>query len=106
MSVRALFARNCEITRRAPVPRGYNVLMTTRRSSLEAAIPLALVLSIIAAAAAIMLDGVTTISRTGIVAAVAVVGFVTSWVRTGRLVRTDEPVIRNIGISPLQHPVI
>lgn len=72
---------------------------------MEAAIPLALMLSIIAAATAIMLDGVTTISRTGIVAAVAVVGFVISWVRTGRLARDAGPVIRNIGISPLRHPV-
>lgn len=59
--------------------------MDIRRVSYGAAIRLAVVFSVMAAILAIALDAVGDVSTGGLVMAVAVVGFVTSWVQTGRV---------------------
>lgn len=56
------------------------------REAIRAAIRLAVVLSAVAAVAAPVLDAVGDLSPTAFVLAVVVVGFATSWVRTGRII--------------------
>jgi hypothetical protein len=85
---RALFTRKVIIRRRAFLARGYNGHMDERRTTYGATIRLALIFSTAAALAAIALQSIGHVSTTRLVIAVAVVGFVTSWVQTGRLART------------------
>lgn len=58
--------------------------MEVRRSNWGAAIRLAILLSVVAAATAIAVHSFGDVPETFIVLSVIVVGFVTSWVRTGR----------------------
>lgn len=62
--------------------------MDERRTTYGATVRLALIFSIAAALVAIALQSVGDVSTTRLVIAVAVVGFVASWVQTGRLART------------------
>lgn len=81
-------------------------MMETRRAMYGAAIRLALVFSVMAAMVAITLDAVGDVSSAGLVTAVAVVGFVTSWVQTGRVWKA-APVGSGHRITVLaqRHPV-
>ncbi|NNE13229.1 MAG: hypothetical protein HKN41_13395 [Ilumatobacter sp.] len=76
--------------------------MDVRRATLLAAIPLAIVVSAIAASIAVVLELLGDVSRPSLLLSVTLVGFVTSWVRSGRtaealrphrpaLVRVDRP---------------
>lgn len=62
--------------------------MDERRATYGAAVRLAVIFSTVAALAAITLQSFGDISTLRFVAAVAVVGFLTSWVRTGRVARS------------------
>lgn len=62
--------------------------MEVRRSTWGAAIRLAIALSVIATATAIVVRSLGDVSETVIVLGVIVVGFVTSWVRTGHPARS------------------
>jgi hypothetical protein len=84
---RALFPRDLEIRRHPPTRRGYTVFMQSRREIYGAAIQLATLLSAAAALVAFVLDAVGDVSTTRMVALVAVVGFSSSWVHTGRVAR-------------------
>lgn len=71
-----------------------------------AAIRLAIVLSAIAGVLAVGLERAGGVSPTVLVAAVAVVGFVTSWVLTGRVTRSASfPSAHRIAVIPLRHRV-
>lgn len=59
--------------------------MEHRRNTWGAAIRLAITLSVLAAIAAAALHSAGILSQPTIVLSVIVVGFVTSWIRTGRL---------------------
>ena len=87
MTKRALFAHNREITRHGELGRGYNEDMEVRRATLEAAVRLATVFSLMAAVVALALSAVGDVSTTGLVVAVSVVGFATRWVQTARVSR-------------------
>lgn len=80
--------------------------MEIRRETYRAAVRLAAVLSAIAAAVAFGLDAMGDVSTTGLVAAVAIVGFTTSWVQTGRVSRsaTARPSHR-VTVMALHRPV-
>ena len=88
MTSRALLARNLENRRRAIRSRGYTVVMEERRTIYGAAVRLALIFSTVAALAAVTLQSIGEVSTTRLVVAVAVVGFTTSWIQTGRVART------------------
>lgn len=62
--------------------------MEIRRATFGAAIRLALVLSVVAALATVVLSAVGEVSTIGLVTAVSLIGFTTSWVQTGRVART------------------
>ena len=62
--------------------------MEERRTTYGAAVRLALVFSTVAALVAVTLQSIGEVSTTRLVVAVAIVGFTTSWVQTGRLART------------------
>lgn len=67
---------------------------------------LAAVLSAAAVLLAITLERTGEISRTALVAAVAVVGFVTSWIQSGRTCRATPPMFRHrIAVIPVRHRV-
>ena len=87
MTKRALFARNSEITRHRSPGGGYNEDMEVRRATLEAAIRLGVVFSLIAAVVAVALSAAGEVSTIGLVATVAIIGFMTSWVQTARVSR-------------------
>ena len=59
--------------------------MEDRRTTWGAAIQLAITLSVLAAITAATLHSIGILSQPTIVLGVIVIGFVTSWVRTGRL---------------------
>ena len=86
--------------------RDYNRHMEIRRATFGAAVKLALALSVVATAIAIGLDAIGGVSRTALVLTVIVVGFVTSWIQTGRVSRTAarRPAHR-LTVVPLHHPV-
>jgi hypothetical protein len=65
---------------------------------------LAIVLSVIAAGAAIALDALGLVSPITLVSVVASVGFVTSWVMTGR-VHHDQPIRHRVAVIPLHQRV-
>jgi hypothetical protein len=68
--------------------------MDVRREMYVAAVRLALVLSLAAVLVAVALQSVGQLSTPRFVSAVAVVGFVTSWMVTGRVERATQTVSR------------
>jgi hypothetical protein len=68
---------------------------------------LAVVLSAAATVLALVLDAAGDVSAIGLALTVAVVGFATSWVVTGRAVRSRRALPRHhrVATIPLQHPV-
>jgi hypothetical protein len=68
--------------------------MDVRRDMYVAAVRLALVLSLGAVLLAVALQSVGELSTPRFVSAVAVVGFVTSWMITGRVERETQTVSR------------
>jgi hypothetical protein len=68
--------------------------MDVRRDMYAAAVRLALVLSLGAVLLAVALQSVGELSTPRFVSAVAVVGFVTSWMVTGRVERETQTVSR------------
>lgn len=72
--------------------------MELGRKTWGAAIRLAITLSVLAAAAAAFLHSIGILSQPVIVLAVIVVGFVTSWVRTGQVERSDLEQRRARGV--------
>jgi hypothetical protein len=80
--------------------------MELRRATFGAAVKLAMVLSVAAAAIALGLDAIGDVSRTGLVLAVMLVGFVASWVQTGRVRRSEaHHSAHRLTVVPLRHPV-
>lgn len=81
--------------------------MDIRRATYGAAVRLAIILSVIAAAVALGLDATSEISRPVIVLTVIVVGFVASWVETGRAARASAQRHRHhrVAVVPVRHPV-
>jgi hypothetical protein len=80
--------------------------MEVRRATYGAAIKLALVLSTVAAVIALTLDAMGDVSTSGLVITVAMVGFVTSWVQTGRVTRAVATHRgHRITVMPLRDPV-
>jgi hypothetical protein len=65
---------------------------------------LAIVLSVIAAIAAVMLDATSDVSPVMMVIVVASVGFVASWVMTGR-VHQHQPIRHRVAVIPLHQRV-
>ncbi len=61
--------------------------MELRRATYGAAIKLAMVFSTVAVIVAVTLDAIADVSVGAMVAVVAVTGFATSWVQTGRVRR-------------------
>ncbi len=107
MTTRAYFARGREYFRRVCVRRGYNGRMELRRDVFEAAVKLAVVLSVVAATIALGIGTVGGASRTALVLTVIVVGFVASWVQTGRVSRSNvRRTAHRLTVVPLRHPVI
>ena len=106
MTRRAKFARVLENPKRAPVRYDYNGLMELRRKTFGAAVKLAVALSAVATAIALGLDAAGGISQTALVLTVMVVGFVASWVQTGRVSRsTAHRSTHRLTVVPLRHPV-
>jgi hypothetical protein len=68
--------------------------MDIRREMFVAAVRLALVLSLGAVLLAVVMQSVGELSVGRFVTAVAVVGFVTSWMVTGRVERAAQPISR------------
>ena len=67
---------------------------------------LAVVFSAMAAMVAMTLDAVGDVSTTGLVVVVAIVGFTTSWVHTGRVTRTvASRRVHRISVMPLHQPI-
>jgi hypothetical protein len=80
--------------------------MQLRWDVLGAAIRLAVVLSVVAAAIALGLHAVGGVSQTALVLTVMAVGFVASWVQTGRISRsTAHHAAHRLTVVPLRHPV-
>lgn len=92
----ALFARNLDIRRRAFSPVDYTETMDVRRTTYGAAVRLALIFSAVSALAAVALQSFGEVSTTRLVIAVAVVGFATSWVQTGRVARTSPQAVYSV----------
>jgi hypothetical protein len=74
--------------------------MELSRRTWSAAIKLALVLSMLAALAAVVVKSIGSVPDEAIVATVAVVAFAASWVQTGRVRSTQltTPIARPIAI--------
>jgi hypothetical protein len=80
--------------------------MDIRRDILGAAVRLAAVLSTVAAFVAIGIDWAGDVSATALVATVSVVGFVSSWVLTGRVSRPLPPARHHrVAVVPVRHRV-
>jgi len=80
--------------------------MDSRRNIFGAAAKLALALSTIATAIAFGIGSVGEAQQTALVLAVMVVGFVASWVQTGRLSRsTTHDAAHRLTVVPLRHRV-
>ena len=80
--------------------------MDVRREMFGAAVRLAIAVSTLAVLAIIGLERVGEFSPGAIVASVAVVGFGTSWVVTGRVARTASiPSAHRISVIPLRQRV-
>ncbi len=80
--------------------------MEIRRATFGAAIKLAVALSVVATIIALALDAIGEVSRPAVVLTVIVVGFVASWIQTGRVSRTAarRPAHR-FTVVHLNHPV-
>jgi hypothetical protein len=80
--------------------------MELRRATYGAAIRLATVLSVVAALTALTLDAVGEVSATRLTLLVAVVGFTTSWIQTGRVSRavTSQGIYR-VDVMPLRQSI-
>ncbi len=80
--------------------------MELRRATFGAAVKLAMALSVVAAAIALGLDAIGDVSHIGLVLAVMLVGFVASWVQTGRVSRAEaHHSTHRLTVVPLRHPV-
>ena len=102
----AFSARVRAIRGRAMIRREYNGLMELRRRTFGAAVKLAMALSVVATAIALGLDAVGGFSQTALVLTVMVVGFVASWVQTGRVSRSTAPhAAHRLTVVPLRQPV-
>ena len=67
---------------------------------------LAAVLSAAAVVLAVTLERTGEISRTALVAAVVIVGFVTSWIQFGRTNRATPPMFHHrVAVIPVRHRV-
>ena len=69
--------------------------MDIQRATFEVAVRLAVIFSAAAAALAMVLDASGDVSPVALVSAVVVVGFVTSWVVTGRVARSIGVISRH-----------
>ena len=80
--------------------------MELKRATYGAAIKLAMVFSTIAVIVAVTLDAIGDVSVGAMVTIVAVTGFATSWVQTGR-VREGVAVRQHhrVSVLPLHQPV-
>ena len=91
----------------AVLTRGYTCSMdVVRRQAIEAALGLAVVMSVAAALLAVVFDRIGRGSPAMLVAIVMAVGFVTSWVLTGRIAR--RPVVlrpHRVTAVPARHRV-
>ena len=106
MTRHAFFARGRDIPGRAPTGRDYNGHMELRRRTFGAAVKLAVALSAVATAIALGLDAAGGVSQTALVLTVMVVGFVASWVQTGRVSRsTAHHTAHRLTVVPLRHRV-
>jgi hypothetical protein len=80
--------------------------MEIRRATFGAAVRLAIVLSTVAAVLALGIDAVGNVSTTAMVSTVAVIGFVTSWVLTGRVARAVPAAPHHrVAVIRLRQPV-
>jgi hypothetical protein len=68
--------------------------MDIRRATFEVAVRLAVMFSAAAAGLALVLDATGDVSPVAFVSAVVIVGFVTSWVVTGRVAKSIVVVSR------------
>jgi hypothetical protein len=106
----ATFTRNVEIRRRAFVSRDYTGVMHERRMTYGATIRLALVFSAVAAVIAIGLRAIGDVSTIRLVVAVAVIGFATSWVQSGRVTHPEPCTMRTaprhrVTVMPMRQPI-
>ena len=69
--------------------------MDIRRATFEVAVRLAVIFSAAAAAFTMVLDASGDVSPVALVSAVVVIGFVTSWVVTGRVARSIGVISRH-----------
>jgi hypothetical protein len=69
-----------------------NAVVELHRRTWTAALELALVISTLAAVAAVAISAAGDVPQVAIVLPVIVVGFVASWVRTGRVRRESTPM--------------
>ena len=99
--MRASFADNREIQGNGSVRTGYTFVMELRRTTWEAAIRLAITMSVIAVAVAAILHTLG-IAQPVIVLGVIVIGFTTSWVRTGRIVEHEHLGARRAVTVPVR----
>lgn len=80
--------------------------MEFRRNIFGAAVKLAVALSLVATAIVLGLGGVGGAEQTALVLTVMVVGFVASWVQTGRVSRsTAHHAAHRLTVVPLRHRV-
>lgn len=80
--------------------------MELRRRTYGAAVKLAVALSAVATVIALGLDAVGGYSQTALVLTVMVVGFVASWVQTGRVSRsTAHHTAHRLTVVPLRQRV-
>jgi hypothetical protein len=80
--------------------------MELRREVFGAAIKLAVALSVVAGAVALGVGAVGELSQTVLVLTVMLVGFVASWVQTGRVSRSSaHHTAHRLTVVPLRHPV-
>lgn len=82
--------------------------MDARREMFGAAMIVGSVWSALAAALVIGLDSIGAASRPTLVLAVIVIGFVASWVQTGRVARTSEPGHRrlHVAVARARQPIV
>lgn len=80
--------------------------MDIRREIFGAAFHVATVVSAVAAALTLGWSVIGSVPTTTLVLTVIVIGFVASWVATGRVVRTaSRPTGHRIAVVPVRHPV-
>ncbi len=80
--------------------------MHERRTTYGVAVRLALVFSTVAALTAMALHSIGGVPTSRLLVAVVVIGFVTSWVQTGRVARAAAtPTPRRVTVMPLRQPV-